>query len=83
MAVVLGRTTLNPEQTVEVATAGLSDITIHVPTGQVEVEAFLDGAQADGYRFKVNKTAVVLVNADKLIIEGRGAGDSEVEVYVA
>ena len=83
MSTLLVRTTLTPGQTVNVLTAGYSNIVVHVHVGQTTCEAIIDDASPDGYRFKLENSIIVVTSAASINIEGRGRADAEVEVYTA
>ena len=83
MATLLARTTLTPGQVVPVVTDGASNIVVHVHTGQTTVECIIDSGSADGYKFKLEKSIIVVTSAFSLNIEGRGRDGAEVEVYTA
>jgi len=83
MSTLLARTTLTPGQIVPVATDGVTNIVIHVHKGQTTVETIIDSGSADGYKFKLENSIIVVTSAFSLNIEGRGRDGAEVEVYTA
>ena len=83
MSTLLARTTLAPGATTTVATDGSSNIVVHVHKGQTTCEAIIDGGSADGYKFKLENSIIVVTSAFSIIIEGRGKDGAEVEVYTA
>ena len=83
MPTLLARTTLASGATTTVGTDGFTNLVVHVHKGQTTCEAIIDAGSADGYKFKLENSIIVVTSAASIIIEGRGKDGAEVEVYTA
>lgn len=81
MATLLPRTTLANGANATVVTDSYNNIVINVHSGNASVDAIIDSAQSDGYKFKQPTGASVVAAAYSLSITGIGDGGCEVEVY--
>lgn len=81
MATLQVRTTLANGASATVVTDGYINVVINVFSGNASVDAIIDSAQADGYKFRQGTGASVVAAAYALKVTGIGAEGCQFEVY--